>query len=471
MSAQTASNLQMSAEISNSGKKYTSWKPPESFSMAKEEPIFLVNSDIGHQKQTPQPFSLEPRNVEESLSLSAWDMEDTSEEIFTDNKNSILNRATTHNYTSTHSRRVNNYDDDTASVASATTVSTTTTATTSTSDFPSVVHVTLADLIKMQERRQSMQNNINNYNRTIGTTSINNKGKQKLVNFKDEIIESSEGSLRKPVKVSPSSIISNDSSTVKDNNSSHQGEISDISITPSLGLTRVSKEEFEAAKLDKQNSLRAWVKCIWPLPRLPNAKQLTSGLSANSLLKRNLHPLTIGIIITVQKSAMIQTAIIRGTKHISNGIGKNGQIKFVGKPDLIKSICDPREYLLLHCPTYHNPPYHNGDPRIAWTENFLLNKVLPRLANEASRIQCEAGLYLTVKETLLRGLGNYSLYHCKFCPDHHNRMFTYDKICEHLTFRHSVKQVYEEEMIKINLREYITVFYKNNLPPKIVPEL
>jgi hypothetical protein len=468
MSTQTTSSHQMNAEISKTGKRYSSWEPPESFSMAREEQIFLVNNEIGHQKQTPQPFSLEPMNVEESLTLSAWDvdfMEDTNfntrEENFTDNKNSILS------YTTTRNNRVNNnYDDDTASVASVTTCSTTTTATTSTSDLPSVLHVTLEDLIKIQQRRNSM----NNYNKTIGTTSINNKGKQKLVNFKDEIVESPGGSLRNPIKLSAPSIISNDSSTVKDNSSSHHGEISEISITPSLGLTRISKEEFEVAKLDKQKSLRAWVKCIWPQPRLPNARQLTSGLNANSLLKRNLHPLTIGIIIMVQKLPMIQTAIVRGTKHLKDGIGKNGQIKFLGKPDLIKAIYDPREYLLLHCPTFHDPPYPNGDPRISWTENFLLNKVLPRLADEASRIQCEAGLYLTVRETLLRGLGQFPLYHCKFCPEHHNRSFNYEKIRDHLTYRHHVKQIYEEEMIKINLREYVTVFYNNNLPPKIVPD-
>ncbi|RIA96508.1 hypothetical protein C1645_733254 [Glomus cerebriforme] len=457
--SQASSNHQIRAENSRYREP---WVVPKSFSVtSEEEPIFLVNKEIGRHKQVSQPFSSTPRNVEETLALSAWEdsMEDsksdTREENFMD-KNSIKS------YSSVKNNTVNNYDDDTASVI---TCSTTTTTTTSTSDLPSVVHVTIADLIKIQERRKSMQDNINNYNMTTDTTSVINKEKQRLVNFEDEIIESPGRPLKNSVDLSSQSIISNDSSTVKDNNSSHQEEISEFSITPSLGLSRVTRQEFENAKIDKQKALRAWVKFLWPQPRLPDRRQLTYGLTSSSLSKRNLNPLTIGII--VPKSQMIQTAIIKGTKHKKNEIGKNGQIKFSGEPDLIKGIYDPREYILLHCPTYHNPPYHNGDPRIPWTEHFLLNKVLPRLAEEATRIQNEVGLYLTVKETLLRGLEHYPLYGCRYCPEHHTRYFNYVKIREHLKYKHSKNQINDEEMIKIILREYISAFYKNNLPPKI----
>jgi hypothetical protein len=463
--SQTSSNNQTKADTTISEKRsYSSWSPPESFSITSEKAtIFLVDREIGRHKQAPQPFSLAPMNVEESLALSAWGEEENTKtntrgENFTD-KNSISSYSSDTN-------TVNTYDDDTASV---TTCSTTTTTTTSTSDFPPVIHITMKDLI----RRKSMQDNINNYNNnynTISATTTNNnyKGKQKLVNFKDEIVESGRP-LRNSIDLSPPSIISNDSSTVRDNNSIHQEEISEISVTPSLGLSRISKQEFEAARLDKQKSLRAWVKCLWPQPRLPTPRQLTNGLNARTLSKRNLNPLIIGAIVTHKSVPMISTAIVKGTRHSMNRIGENGQIKFVGEPELSKGFCDPREYILLHCPTYHNLPFYNDDPRVNWNDNFLLNKVLPRLADEATRIQNEVGLYLTVRETCLRGFGKYPLYQCKMCPTHYTRKFTYEGIHKHLTNNHNhenIKQIHDEEMIKVDIREYISFFYKNNLPPK-----
>jgi hypothetical protein len=393
---------------------------------SEEETIFLVDNVITiRRNQNPQPFSLESMDAIESLALAAWD----------ESNNNMEDTNSTYSFNT----GTNAYDDDTASVV---TISTTTTTT----NCPSVIYVSLADLKKMRIN--------NNYNTTTSVIS-----KQKI---KDE---SPAESLKNSVL---SLIISNDSSTIRNNNSSCQEE---ISIIPSLGIPKISLEEFEIFKLEKQKKLCGWVKCLWPQLKLPNARQLANRLNPHSLLKRRLNPLTIGTIIIHKSVQMISTAIIKGTKHSSSRIEKDGQIRFVGDPVIIRGLYDPREYLLLHCPTYRNPPYHNDDPRIPWTEQFLLNKVLPKLANEASRIQNEVGLYLTVKETLLRGLEQYSLYECKLCTTRTIiRTFTYNGVCEHLLSNiHKVKYISDEDLIKVNLRAYTTTFYKN-LPPIIVFE-
>src|SRR5204862_6337693 len=97
---------------------------------------------------------------------------------------------------------------------------------------------------------------------------------------------------------------------------------------------------------------------------------------------------------------------------------------------------------------------------------------MPKLANESTRIQNEVALYLTVKETLLRGLEQYSLYECKLCTTRtFIRTFTYNGIHEHLSSdKHKVKNIIsDEDWIKINLRAYVLTFYKI-LPPNIVFE-
>ncbi|CAG8598786.1 10076_t:CDS:2, partial [Funneliformis mosseae] len=418
-----------------------SWYPPESFGEDRDNGIFLVDnrSTITRHKQTTRQFSLKPMNEDEYTALSAWEDDDISSNVEVTkserneaqymNENSFSKNSSD---TTSTANTVDGYDDDTASMASMSTCSTATT-----SDlYPSVMHVTLKDLINFKERHDSMQN-INNYYKSMEPTPVINKGKQKIVNFKDEIVESPGKPSKKSMEIESTalSVISNDSSTIKENNSSHKEEISEISITIPLNLPKVSKEEYEATKIDKQNKLRAWVKCLWPQPRLPGSKQLSAGLTPGTLSKRDLNPSIVGVIVMQKSVPMILTAILKGTKHPKKEIDRNGQIKFTGEPVIIKGVYDPREYLLLHCPTFHNPPCYNGDPKNPWTEHFLLNKILPRLTSEAIKVQNEVGLFLTVKESMLWGLEHYSLFQCRYCTNVQNsfgRQFNYKGVCEHL---------------------------------------
>ncbi|CAI2170305.1 871_t:CDS:1 [Funneliformis geosporum] len=455
-----------------------SWYPPESFGEDRDNGIFLVDKiTIARQKQTTRQFSLKPMDEDEFMALSAWDDDNSSNLVVTNserNEAQYMNENSFSKNSSDTTNIANNvdvYDDDTASMASMSTCSTATT-----SDlYPSVMHVTLNDLINFKKRRDSMQNNINNYNKSIDTTSVINKGKQRIVNFKDEIVESPGESSKKLMEMESSalSIISNDSSTIKDNNSSHKEVISEISITIPLNYPKISTEEQEAIKIDKQNKLRAWVKCLWPQPRLPGSRQLSFGLNPRSLSKRNLNPSIVGIVVMQKSVPMILTAILKGTKHPKKEIDRNGQIKFTGEPVIIKGVYDPREYLLLHCPTYQNPPCYNGNPKNPWTEHFLLNKILPRLSSEAIKVQNEVGLFLTVRESLLWGLEHSPIFQCRTCTNvqhSFSRKFNYKGVREHLfSSKHAVSYINEEEMIRVNPKDFMMAFYRN-LPPMIVTE-
>ncbi|CAG8444440.1 571_t:CDS:1 [Acaulospora morrowiae] len=209
---------------------------------------------------------------------------------------------------------------------------------------------------------------------------------------------------------------------------------------------------------EKQKKLKMLVKTVWPQIRLPPAKHIAATLSPAALEGRPMFsPLTVGIVTMRNKQQMVSSVTVTKTKHSVDSD--------YHRPVMITEVCDPREYLIKHCPTYQNPPL---DEDGKWTDSFVLNKVLPELASEVNIVQRQPGLLLTVKEIRMRGLEEYRLFECVRCANNAiEKTFGYAEVIKHLLRNHYLKEVIDEEHIKINIKEYVFAFSKN-LPPRIV---
>ncbi|CAG8450868.1 5225_t:CDS:1 [Acaulospora colombiana] len=223
-------------------------------------------------------------------------------------------------------------------------------------------------------------------------------------------------------------------------------------------------ESLERAIVKKQKQLIDLVLSLWPIIRLPPARHIATCLSPETLEKRKMFSsLTVGVIATKNGKQMVSSITIKKTKYSSVN---NRQ-----EPVLVSGVCDPREYVIKHCPTYQNPPLDKRSPDSEWTAEFLLTNVLPKLARETEIVQQQPGLLLTVKEVKMRGLEMNSLFECRKCAkSNYEKTFDYVGVIKHLqNSRHGFKTIDEEEHIKINLRAYINAFY-DNLPPRIIRE-
>ncbi|CAG8632689.1 hypothetical protein C2G38_128347 [Gigaspora rosea] len=244
-------------------------------------------------------------------------------------------------------------------------------------------------------------------------------------------------------------------------------------ITKSPNLTeffKVSQEETKIRKAtinDYQEKIRSWILKVWPRPRVLGIRQMTEGLTTFNLKDRILNPLVVGVNIIIQSKPMVLTATVNGTKY--------SRIENCHKPKIVMDILDLRQYILKHCSTYQYPPIkNNNDP---WDDTYFLKEILPKLTEEAINVQNQPGLFLTVKEVMIRGLEGYPLFECKLCAENisyysNSRFFNLKGIYKHLeSQRHKIYfyNVYDyhiEDFVQVNPKEYVLTFCKE-LPPKI----
>nr|CAG8572190.1 10336_t:CDS:2 [Entrophospora candida]CAG8572984.1 294_t:CDS:2 [Entrophospora candida] len=210
----------------------------------------------------------------------------------------------------------------------------------------------------------------------------------------------------------------------------------------------------EAGIKEKQECLLTWVKLLWPQPKLPTTKQA----------------IDTGVVCRSFNNTMVVTAEVTGTKYLSPNEKRKQRLNERNTyctPKIVTHLYDPREFLLIHCPSYKNPPSYNNDPRNPWDHSFILEKVLPKITAESIQVQDQPGLFVTVKETLMRGLDTYYIYECKKCMFRgYVSTFNYDGIRRHISKSHRDVVAVVDELIRVNPKEYVIAFAQN-LPPKI----
>ncbi|CAJ0756958.1 7639_t:CDS:2 [Entrophospora sp. SA101] len=210
----------------------------------------------------------------------------------------------------------------------------------------------------------------------------------------------------------------------------------------------------EAGIKEKQECLLTWVKLLWPQPKLPTTKQA----------------IDTGVVCRSFNNTMVFTAEVTGTKYLSPNEKRKQRLNERNTyctPKIVTHLYDPREFLLIHCPSYKNPPSYNNDPRNPWDHSFILEKVLPKITAESIQVQDQPGLFVTVKETLMRGLDTYYIYECKKCMFRgYVSTFNYDGIRRHISKSHRDVVAVVDELIRVNPKEYVIAFAQN-LPPKI----
>ncbi|CAG8447454.1 7306_t:CDS:2, partial [Cetraspora pellucida] len=124
-------------------------------------------------------------------------------------------------------------------------------------------------------------------------------------------------------------------------------------------------------------------------------------------------------------------------------------------------ISDPVIDCLHWCPSFCNPPFVNNDPLIPWTDEFLIQTLIPRLRKEARRLVKKSkinrpGPFTTVKGCINLAAKQFDdedkeLFVCKLCWKSSKRLHSYDAICRHLTSGcHSIGRVDNERMIEVD---------------------
>ncbi|KAF0496445.1 hypothetical protein F8M41_020968 [Gigaspora margarita] len=317
--------------------------------------------------------------------------------------------------------------------------------------LPSEISISLRDLIESSKKNEIDLNNFENIQGKVTTTSqitttVGESSKEQLFNETKKAIQ--------PWK-----------------NKEEICKRSQITKSPNLTeFFKVSQEETKPRKAtinDYQEKIRAWVLKVWPRPRVLGIRQMTEGLTTCNLNDRILNPLVVGVNIIIQSKPMVLTATINGTKY--------SRIENYHKPKIVMDRLDLRQYILKHCPSYHNPPIkNNNDP---WDDTYFLKEILPKLTEEAINVQSQPGLFLTVKEVMIRGLEGYPLFECKLCAENisyysNSRFFNLKGIYKHLesqrhrVYFHNVYDYHIEDFVQVNPREYVLTFCKE-LPPKI----
>ncbi|KAF0383066.1 hypothetical protein F8M41_011812 [Gigaspora margarita] len=124
-------------------------------------------------------------------------------------------------------------------------------------------------------------------------------------------------------------------------------------------------------------------------------------------------------------------------------------------------ISDPVIDCLHWCPSFCNPPFVNNDPLIPWTDEFLIQTLIPKLRKEARRLVKKSkvnrpGPFTTVKGCINLAAKQFDdedkeLFVCKLCWKSSKRLHSYEAICRHLTSGcHSIGRVDNERMIEVD---------------------
>ncbi|CAI2166826.1 9532_t:CDS:2 [Funneliformis geosporum] len=112
------------------------------------------------------------------------------------------------------------------------------------------------------------------------------------------------------------------------------------------------------------------------------------------------------------------------------------------------------EKYLPWCPSYRNPPFHEGNPYNLWDENYLMKTLMPQIWCEATYLLNNSGPTTTVQGAVLGGYRENDKFKCKDCvAKEHSYGFkisySYRNVRKHLIETHSIRYINDEEMIDV----------------------
>ncbi len=112
------------------------------------------------------------------------------------------------------------------------------------------------------------------------------------------------------------------------------------------------------------------------------------------------------------------------------------------------------EKYLPWCPSFRNPPFHEGDPYNLWDENYLMKTLMPQIWCEATYLLNNSGPTTTVQGAVLGGYREHDKFKCKVCiiKEHSYDIKisrSYRNIRKHLIESHNVRHINDEEMIEV----------------------
>ncbi|CAG8739782.1 10136_t:CDS:2, partial [Funneliformis caledonium] len=109
------------------------------------------------------------------------------------------------------------------------------------------------------------------------------------------------------------------------------------------------------------------------------------------------------------------------------------------------------EKYLPWCPSYRNPPFHEGNPYNLWDENYLMKTLMPLIWCEATYLLNNGGPTTTVQGAVLGGYRENNKFKCKVCfaKEHPKMSYSFRNVRKHLIEYHNVRNINDEEMIEI----------------------
>ncbi|GBB97454.1 hypothetical protein RclHR1_00030011 [Rhizophagus clarus] len=136
-------------------------------------------------------------------------------------------------------------------------------------------------------------------------------------------------------------------------------------------------------------------------------------------------------------------------------------------------LTDPVIDCLQWCPSFINPPYIKNDASIPWTEEYLIETLIPKLRREARHLLKRSDIKRPGPFTSVRGCKNLiknevedkEYFKCKLCWKSARKIYNYEGICRHLTSgRHSIARIDDERMIEVDrekVKKLLPVWFSN----------
>ncbi|GBB83597.1 hypothetical protein RclHR1_01030012 [Rhizophagus clarus] len=116
------------------------------------------------------------------------------------------------------------------------------------------------------------------------------------------------------------------------------------------------------------------------------------------------------------------------------------------------------EKYLPWCPSFKNPPFHDGNPYNLWDEDYLMKTLMPQIWSEATHLLNSFGQATTVQGAVLGGYRENNMFKCKVCATEFakEQRFIYDTkklrsyrdVRLHLLEFHAVRSINDDDMIE-----------------------
>ncbi|CAB4419135.1 unnamed protein product [Rhizophagus irregularis] len=116
------------------------------------------------------------------------------------------------------------------------------------------------------------------------------------------------------------------------------------------------------------------------------------------------------------------------------------------------------EKYLPWCPSFKNPPFHDGNPYNLWDENYLMKTLMPQIWCEATHLLNSFSQATTVQGAVLGGYRENNMFKCKVCVTEFakeqrliydtKKLRSYRDVRLHLIEFHEIRSINDDEMIE-----------------------